>query len=354
MRAARLHEIGGPRESADRRGPAAASRAPERSPSALAVRGAEPARSLHHAGPLSGDRAAVHARLGRRGDASRSSARASRGRRRDARRDRSAARLGRRSGDPQPRRQDRRDAARRHVRRLRRRPGAERLSRRPRTSPMPRPPRLPLAGLTAYRAAFTRGRLSPQRYRPDHGDRRRRADVRLALRRAPRRAHDRHLGERREAGAREGARRRRHDQLQDVARLAQGSARSFQRRADARRRQRRRGDALALRSRSRGIGARIVIYGGTTGNATIRPFPIFWKHLTILGTSMGSPADFAGPVAARRRGAAAAGRRPRLPARGGRRGGAAPARRPSSSGRSSSRSIGAASPRAAGVYGCGA
>jgi NADPH:quinone reductase-like Zn-dependent oxidoreductase len=41
------------------------------------------------------------------------------------------------------------------------------------------------------------------------------------------------------------------------------------------------------------IGARIVTYGGTTGNATIRPFPIFWKHLTILGTSMGSPADFA-------------------------------------------------------------
>ena len=40
-------------------------------------------------------------------------------------------------------------------------------------------------------------------------------------------------------------------------------------------------------------GARIVVYGGTTGNATIRPFPIFWKHLTILGTSMGSPSDFA-------------------------------------------------------------
>ena len=39
-------------------------------------------------------------------------------------------------------------------------------------------------------------------------------------------------------------------------------------------------------------GARVVIYGGTTGDATIRPFSIFWKHLTLLGTSMGSPDDF--------------------------------------------------------------
>ena len=39
-------------------------------------------------------------------------------------------------------------------------------------------------------------------------------------------------------------------------------------------------------------GARVVIYGGTTGDATIRPFSIFWKHLDVLGTSMGSPADF--------------------------------------------------------------
>jgi zinc-binding alcohol dehydrogenase/oxidoreductase len=39
-------------------------------------------------------------------------------------------------------------------------------------------------------------------------------------------------------------------------------------------------------------GARVVIYGGTTGDATVRPFSIFWKHLDILGTSMGSPADF--------------------------------------------------------------
>jgi zinc-binding alcohol dehydrogenase/oxidoreductase len=40
-------------------------------------------------------------------------------------------------------------------------------------------------------------------------------------------------------------------------------------------------------------GGRIVVYGGTTGDATIRMFPLFWKHVTVLGTSMGSPQDFA-------------------------------------------------------------
>ena len=41
-------------------------------------------------------------------------------------------------------------------------------------------------------------------------------------------------------------------------------------------------------------GARVVTYGGTTGDAKIRPFSIFWKHLDVLGTSMGSPDDFRG------------------------------------------------------------
>lgn len=44
-------------------------------------------------------------------------------------------------------------------------------------------------------------------------------------------------------------------------------------------------------------GARIVIYGGTRGEATIRPFSIFWKHLDVLGTSMGSPDDFVAMLA---------------------------------------------------------
>lgn len=41
------------------------------------------------------------------------------------------------------------------------------------------------------------------------------------------------------------------------------------------------------------FGARVVTYGGTNGDATIRPYSIFWKHLSVLGSSMGSPADFA-------------------------------------------------------------
>ncbi|MBV9232788.1 MAG: zinc-binding dehydrogenase [Candidatus Eremiobacteraeota bacterium] len=40
-------------------------------------------------------------------------------------------------------------------------------------------------------------------------------------------------------------------------------------------------------------GGRIVVYGGTVGDATLKLFPLFWKHVSILGTSMGSPDDFA-------------------------------------------------------------
>ena len=39
------------------------------------------------------------------------------------------------------------------------------------------------------------------------------------------------------------------------------------------------------------------MYGGTNGDATIRMFPLFWKHLSLLGTSMGSPQDFASMLA---------------------------------------------------------
>lgn len=39
-------------------------------------------------------------------------------------------------------------------------------------------------------------------------------------------------------------------------------------------------------------GGRIVTYGGTTGDAKIRMFPVFWHQLDIRGSSMGSPKDF--------------------------------------------------------------
>jgi zinc-binding alcohol dehydrogenase/oxidoreductase len=41
-------------------------------------------------------------------------------------------------------------------------------------------------------------------------------------------------------------------------------------------------------------GGRVVLYGGTRPEATIRLFPIFWNHVDIRGTSMGSPQDFRG------------------------------------------------------------
>jgi NADPH:quinone reductase-like Zn-dependent oxidoreductase len=53
------------------------------------------------------------------------------------------------------------------------------------------------------------------------------------------------------------------------------------------------GETLAKALEAVRPGGRIAIYGGTNGNATIKPFPLFWKHVTILGTSMGSPQDFA-------------------------------------------------------------
>lgn len=53
------------------------------------------------------------------------------------------------------------------------------------------------------------------------------------------------------------------------------------------------GDTLAKALDALRPGGRIVIYGGTRGESTIKLFPLFWKHLSLLGTSMGSPQDFA-------------------------------------------------------------
>ena len=45
-------------------------------------------------------------------------------------------------------------------------------------------------------------------------------------------------------------------------------------------------------------GGRIVFFGGTQGPiTTLNPQKIFWKHLSILGTTMGSPLEFAAMLA---------------------------------------------------------
>lgn len=54
------------------------------------------------------------------------------------------------------------------------------------------------------------------------------------------------------------------------------------------------GETLGRAMDAAAYGARIVVYGGTNGNASIRPYSIFWKQLDVLGSSMGSPGDFAG------------------------------------------------------------
>jgi NADPH:quinone reductase-like Zn-dependent oxidoreductase len=57
------------------------------------------------------------------------------------------------------------------------------------------------------------------------------------------------------------------------------------------------GDAFAQALDIARPNARVVTYGGTTAKSTVRMFSIFWKHLDILGTSMGSPQDFSAMLA---------------------------------------------------------
>jgi zinc-binding alcohol dehydrogenase/oxidoreductase len=45
------------------------------------------------------------------------------------------------------------------------------------------------------------------------------------------------------------------------------------------------------------VGGRIVFYGGTLGTIKISPQKVFWKQLTICGTTMGSDAEFAKLIA---------------------------------------------------------
>lgn len=57
------------------------------------------------------------------------------------------------------------------------------------------------------------------------------------------------------------------------------------------------GEAFAKALSAARYGGRVVTYGGTNGDAKIRMFNIFWKQLDVLGTSMGSPLDFAAMLA---------------------------------------------------------
>ncbi len=52
------------------------------------------------------------------------------------------------------------------------------------------------------------------------------------------------------------------------------------------------GDTLAKSLSALRPGGRVVVYGGTRGESAIKLFSLFWNHIDIRGTSMGSPADF--------------------------------------------------------------
>lgn len=44
-------------------------------------------------------------------------------------------------------------------------------------------------------------------------------------------------------------------------------------------------------------GARVVLYGATRGDAILPMRKVFWRHLSVLGSTMGSPADWTAMVA---------------------------------------------------------
>jgi NADPH:quinone reductase-like Zn-dependent oxidoreductase len=151
---------------------------------------------------------------------------------------------------------------------------------------------IPLAGLTAYRAAFTRGRITKDDVVliPSVG-----SGVQTFVL-----LYAKHVGARAIVTSRSDAKLARASALgADAAINTRANPDWFK---EARKAAGGNGPTLVIDSTGGDIlakaidiaapSARVVIYGATTGDATIRPFSIFWKQLTILGTSMGSPADF--------------------------------------------------------------
>lgn len=53
------------------------------------------------------------------------------------------------------------------------------------------------------------------------------------------------------------------------------------------------GEAFASLLKLAQPGGRIVVYGGALGNAKFSPQALFWRQLTLLGTSMGTDEEFA-------------------------------------------------------------
>ena len=104
---------------------------------------------------------------------------------------------------------------------------------------------------------------------------------------------DRHLLERREAGTRPRRTSRSNHATGDVVEAVKAATDG--RGADVVVETRRRGDVAAHRSRRRGTGGRITVCGATSGpNPPAALHRIWWKQLTIYGSTMGTKEDFDG------------------------------------------------------------
>jgi NADPH:quinone reductase-like Zn-dependent oxidoreductase len=151
---------------------------------------------------------------------------------------------------------------------------------------------IPLAGLTAYRAAFTRGRLSKDDvvFIPGAG-----SGVQtfvllyakyVGARTIVTTGSDEKVARAKELGADVAINYRSDpDWHKTVRKEAGGGGPSLTIDSTG-------GDTLTKVLDIARPGGRVVIYGGTLGDAKIKPFSIFWKHLDVLGTSMGCPSDF--------------------------------------------------------------
>ncbi len=153
---------------------------------------------------------------------------------------------------------------------------------------------LPLAGLTAWRAVFTKGQLRPgdQVLVTGAGGGVALLAIQLALAGGARvwvtSGSEEKIERARHLGAQGGANYRAVDWQQQLLQQAGG----FDVIIDSAG-----GDGFALLPKLCHPGARIVTYGGTLGAVSgLSPQPVFWKHISILGTSMGTDQEFADMV----------------------------------------------------------
>ena len=205
---------------------------------------------------------------------------------------------------------------RRHARRADRRAARLTSTRSPTASAFEEAAAFPLVFETAYRMLVTRARLQTDEWVLVWGIGSGVATAALAIAKALGARVDRHLVERREAraGARARRRRRRRTTRRRRGRRRQGGDRRQAPTSSSSTSARRRGSARSTSPRREG---RIVVCGATSGpNPPAALHRIWWKQLTILGSTMGTRADFEGAYDLVACGQRAAGRRPRLPARG--------------------------------------